>query len=441
MSNQALDLLIECELLKSNGNVIDISKVSSEELSRRFSHYVNARQHALNSEIDKYSPGSKLSAQFSTWSSKFSKGNTLSSLLVYDKVVLNDPLVSSADHISIEKLSQGLEFFSWLHPLIRNDLVSVYPIDFYDKPSNSVPLWSSEDAFRSSISPEIHDFAHSHAILKSVIPDDRGGMLILKENAHVKRRTALHVGFKDDVLYSGVGLFLHQTMENVRKGEGNTLLYDQTWDQNAVLAEEKFQRWAYQATNQAIIARLKAIYNQTTLAHSLGHTYITESSFESTLLSLSNSKSAEVISPCVRFFNVNEQFVSIESPNTIIELRDKYSHAFDRFNGSLISVSQELNGVSPEQFDRKCKALFHSEVMPQVDQVRSAIGQISSGLAKGTLASFCGIGLAISTGSVAPLMTSLLLSAAAGAVEAIPAVREYQLMRTRPAYVWHRLIR
>lgn len=441
MSNHALDLLIECELLKSNGEVVDISKIDSKELSKRFSHYVNARSNVFNSEIDRHSSNSKLSAQFSTWSSKFSKEHTLSSLLVYDKVVLNDPLVSSKDRISIKDLTQGLEFFSWLHPLIRNDLVSIYPIDFYDRPSNSVPLWRSEDAFRSSISPEIHDFAHSHAILKSVIPDDRGSMLILRERASVKRRTALHVGFKDDVLYSGVGLFLHQTMENIKKGEDNSLSCEQTWDPKGVLSKEKFKAWAYQATNQAIIARLKAIYNQTTLAHSLGHTYITESSFESTLLSLSNSKSAKIVSPCVKFFNINEQFVSIESPNTIIELRDKYALAFDRFNGSLISVSEELNGVSAEQFDSKCKALFHKEVMPQVDGVRSAIGQISSGFVKGTLASFCGVGLAISTGSVAPLMTSLLLSAAAGAAETIPAVREYQLMKTRPAYIWHRLVK
>ncbi|MGG7647931.1 hypothetical protein ACQ4OB_07860 [Pseudomonas sp. ES4] len=441
MSNQALDLLIECELLKSNGDVIDVYKLPDKELTRRFSCYVKARRASVESEVDAYLVDSKLNAQFSTWSSKFSKENTLSSLLVYNKVVLNDPLVSSKPTISMDALSKGLEFYSWLHPLIRNNFVTVYPIDFYDRPSESVPLWRSEDAFRSSISPEIHDYAHSHAILKSVLRDDNGQMLILREDANVKRRTALHVGFKDDQLYSGVGLFLHQTIENARKGAGNTIAYEPNWDSNGVLSQEQFERWAYQATNQAIIARLKAIYNQTSLAQKLGHTYITESSFESTLLSLSHTKSAEPISPCVRFFNVNEEFINIESPQTIIELRDKYPRAFDRFNGSLVSVSEELHGVSSESFDRKCQNLFHKEIMPQVDEVRSAIGQISSGFTKGTLSSFCGVGLAINTGSVAPLISTLLLTAAQGLSETLPALREFQLMKGRPAYIWHRLIK
>ena len=53
-------------------------------------------------------------------------------------------------------------------------------------------------------------------------------------------------------------------------------LYQQHWDKDGVLSEEKFKHWAYQATNQAIIARLKAICNQVSRAQELGHTYITD---------------------------------------------------------------------------------------------------------------------------------------------------------------------
>ena len=441
MSILALDLLIECELLKSDGGVIDIYKLPDEELSRRFSYYANARRACMASEIGHHPTDMKLNAQFSTWSSKFSKENTLSSLLVYNSIVLNDPLISSDRAISIDDLHQGLEFFSWLHPLIKNNLVNVYPINFYGRPNNTIPLLGSEDAFRSSISPEIHDYAHSNALIKSVVRDEQGRMLVLREDASLNRRTALNVGFKDDQLYSGVGLFLFQTMENIREGDDKSLIYDQRWDKDGVLPKEKFDQWAYQATNQAIIARLKAICNQTELAQSLGNTYITESRFESVLLSLSHSKNAEQISPCVRFFNVNNTFINIESPSLLLHLREKHTNAFDRFNSSLLSVSEELHQTTAEAFERKCKALFEKDIMPQVEEIRNAIGQISSGFVKGTFSSFCGIGLALSTGSVAPLVPSLLLSAAQGLSETLPAVRQVQLMKKKPAYIWHKLVK
>lgn len=112
MSILALDLLIECELLKSDGGVIDIYKLPDQELSRRFSYYANARRACMASEVGRHPTDMKLNAQFSTWSSKFSKESALSSLLVYNSVVLNDPLISSDQAISIDDLHKGLEFLA-----------------------------------------------------------------------------------------------------------------------------------------------------------------------------------------------------------------------------------------------------------------------------------------------------------------------------------------
>lgn len=438
MSNQALDLLIECELLKSNGNTINLDRVSTEELTRRFSYFVNARQTAIYAEVEKHPFDTKLNAQFSTWSSKFSKENTLSSLLIYNSIILNDPLVSSRQGINIDDLKSGLEFYSWLHPLIRAGFVTVYPISYYERPTEEIKLFHSEDSFRSSIAPAIHDYAHANATLKSVVMDDEGRTFVLNENASIKRRTALNVSFAKDQLYSGVGLFKFTTLEDV-KFDGNKVSYHQHWDKDGVLSEEQFEHWAYQATNQAIMARTKAICNQVTLAQELGHTYVTESEFESTLLSLSNTKGAKQISPCVKFLNINDNFLNIESPHTIIKLRDKYPRAFERFNSSLISVSEELHGIEDANFENKSRTLFQKEIMPQVDEVRSAIGQISSGFVNGTVTSFCGVGLAICTGSVLPLISSLVISTVQGVGASFPALREFQLTKKRPSYIWHRL--
>lgn len=438
MSNRALDLLIECELLKSDGRAINLQPIPSDELSRRYSAFVNARQSDVHGEIEDYAADSKLNAQFSTWSAKFSKEKALSSLLTYNRIVLNDPLVSNDAGISLNDLLEGIAFYSWLFPLIRAGLVSVYPINYYDRPTKEIPMLSSEDAFRSSISPAIHDFAHSNVILKSAVMGDEGQMFILKEEAGVKRRTALSVSFTNDTLYSGVGLFKFTTMSNL-KAEGDEISFDQSWEKDGVVPEEKFNQWAYQATNQAIIARLKAIANQVRLAENLGHTYITESAFESTLLSLSNTSNAQSISPCVKFLEINSSSQTLASPETIIELRDRYSTAFERFNLSLLSVSEELSGIEATEFHRKSLALYEREIMPQIDEVRGAIGQIGSGVVKGVLASFCGVGLAIGTGTEISLVPALLASISSGLTETLPAVRQLQSMKKRPAYIWHRL--
>ena len=438
MSNQALDLLIDCELLKSNGKTIDIYKIPRSELSRRFSHFTKARQESIHAEFDAYPTDSKLNAQFSTWSSQYSKEKTLSSLLVYNRIILNDPLVSSHSSIDMDDLHKGLQFYSWLYPLIRSGFVNVYPINYYNNPSQDIPILCSEDAFKSSISPKIHDYAHKNATLKSAAMDDEGRMLILREDASIKRRSALVVNFENDRLYSGANLFRFERMENFKSNDGK-LHYEKSWDKDEVLSEEKFKQWAYQATNQAIMARLKAICNQSSLAQKLGHTYITESEFESTLLSLSNTQDAEPISPGVKFLNLNESFLNIESPNTIIELRNKYPTAFERFNSTLISASEDLHGTSAEEFDRNCKVLFQNEIMPQVDEIRSAIGQISSGLLKGTLTSLSSVSLAISTGSTIALVPGLIATASMALSETIPTLRELQLKKQRPGYIWHRL--
>ena len=100
-----------------------------------------------------------------------------------------------------------------------------------------------------------------------------------------------------------------------------------------------------------------------------------------------------------KFLQANSGFVNIDSPSTIIELRDKHSAAFERFNYSLLCAADELNGLEPEEFEQKAELYFHKEIMPQIDAFRDSINSISSSGVKGTLASLVGISAAIATGS------------------------------------------
>ena len=441
MSNLALDLLIDAGLLTSAGKAFDISKLTNEETSKRLSQYNAARISTVESEIDRYVATDKLNALFSTGSTSNSESSILSSALVYDSMILDDPLVTSSNGLSIASLTEGLQFFEWAFELIRANFILTLPISYFNKPSNEIPLLLSDDAFRSSIPSEIHDFIHKNTIIKSVKRSKNGEMLILNEDAFENRRTSLHIGFDKDYWKSGVSLFLFQTLENCKKNDFGELICQQAWDPNGTLEPEKFKHWAYQSTNQAMRSRLINIYNETYLAEKLGHTYITESEFEATFLSMSGKSEPGRKHTSARFLEANNGFVFIDKPETIIELRDRYNVAFERFNYSLQHVSEELSNVSSEDFDRQAKLLFHSEIMPQIDEIRNHIGSISRAGVKGGLATLGGLAAALVTGSAVPLIPALMLGAAGALTEALPLVGNAGNIKKKPVYIWHKIVK
>lgn len=439
MSNLSLNLLIDAGLITSSGKVVDIRKLPASEVSNRLSQYNRARIQIAESEISDHGPTEKLSALFSTGSTSQSNASILSSSLVYDSIVIDDPLVSSSHEISFDRLVRGLKLFEWGYELIRANFLKVLPISFFNKPSNDIPLLLSDDAFRSCIPSKIHDFIHQNATLKSVVRSDKGEMLVLSEDAYKNRRAALNVEFSNDYWKSGVSLYLFETLENCKEDESGNLVCQKIWNSKGKLGKEKFNTWAYQTINQEMRCRLNNIYNETFLAERLGHTYITESSFESQFMAMSGDTTCSTGSISAKFLKANNSFINIDSPSTILELRNKHSEAFERFNFSLQSISDELSGVDPELFDRKAENLFHKEILPQVDEIRDNVNSISSSGVKGALGSLVGLSAAIATGSSLPLITTLMSTVSSGLTEAFPAISQQQRFKKRPAYIWHRV--
>lgn len=441
MTIRALELLTDAGLLTNSGKVFDLSKLTEQELASRLSHYVNGRIQIADSEVANCEKSTKLSALFSTESTEGSFDRILSSLLVYDSIILDDPLISSYSAISKETLHKGLKLFSWSYTLIKGGFIKILPLSHFNRPNDSIPLLSSDDAFRSSIPAEIHDYIHQNATLKSVIKGDNECMIVLPEDAHIQRRPALNVEFRNDYWRRGVRLYLFQTIENSRTNDKGELLVRPTWNPNEILPKEKFEAWSYQTINQAMRIRLNNIYNETSLATALGHTYITESEFEAKLMSMTGMPDPTEISRPTQFLEANNSFIYIDSPNTIVELRTKYGYAFERFNHSLQTVSAKLASVSPDSFDQQSKSLFHTEILPQIDELRSGLGSLSKAGIKGGLSTLTGLAAAIVSGSSVPLIPALMLGAAGAMTEALPLIASHQYSRKKPAYIWHRVLK
>ncbi|AOS84100.1 hypothetical protein BIU88_08115 [Chlorobaculum limnaeum] len=269
--------------------------------------------------------------------------------------------------------------------------------------------------------------------------DDKGRMLLLNEDAHEKRRTALNVEFKNDYWFSGTSLFLFKTISGSKKMDDGSLLFDPVWDKNGVLNKDDFERWAYQTINQAMRSRLLDIYNESYVAARLGHTYITESPFESEFLSLASISDKSKPSISTKFLEANNSFICIDSPETIIDLRTKYSKSFERFNLTLQNVSEQLLGYESDKFDQKARQLFQIEIMSQIDEMRDHTQSVSRNAFKGGVASIIGLSAAIYTGSPVPLVPSLILIAMSALNEASLPMSIKKRYEKRPAYIWHRI--
>lgn len=438
MSRLAINLLIDSGLVTASGKPVYLSGLPDGEVSARISQYINGRVQTIDDELASFEASSSLNALFGSESTETTETKLLPSALIYQSIIIDDPLVSASSSISLATIEEGVRLFCTYFHLIKSGLIKVLPLSLFNRPSDEVPLLHSDDSFRSCIPDELHDFIHSHARLKSVVRDENGRMLVLNEDASKKRRPALNVGFSGDFWKKGVQLYLFQTIEKVGEIDGG-IRCKQMWEPDKFLDKEKFDRWAYQTINQAMRVRLKNIYNETKLAGELGHTYVTESEFESKLLSRSGTENAYSSNRPCKFFDANKALIHIDSPETIIELRERYPAAFERFNSSVLYAVEHLKDVDPENFETKAQLYFTNEIVPQIDELRGNIRSITRSAAKGTLISLGGITTAMLSGSALPLVPSLMAVAAGGASETLDSVGRHQDFKKTPVYIWHRV--
>jgi hypothetical protein len=441
LSNLALDTLIEVGLLNAQGAICDISSLPDHEVSKRISSYIQSRAVQFPLELKNVSISGRLSGLYSSTSVDLTNSKILASALIYESQIINDPLMVRYN-IRYKDLIEGLNLFAYFFKLIRADIVKIYPLlDLVQPNENEIPFLVSDDAFKSSIPEKIHDYIHKNAVQKSVIPNENGGMYVLSEFADVNRRMALNVSFKNDYWQNGTSLYLFQTSVTESYSDNSEILKLKTkWNPKGTLSKEKFDFWSYQTINQAMRSRLIGISTESSISQKLGHTYITESPFEAKLLNMTTERNPNQGEEAKGFFDANGTLLNIDSPETILALRTKDPQLYQRFNETLLDLSGELAGYKGEEFNRRARRLFSSEIEPQIKEVRNSLNAMKSGFTKGSLVSLGGLSASIvSGGSAIPFLAMLGLGVASGFTESLSGVSQYQKLKKTPAFIWHRM--
>jgi hypothetical protein len=386
----------------------------------------------------------------------------LPSFLLYDHLITDDPVFQEAtpDHhqsriqkqalgvkekqsINRDSLKNKLKYFSELSLLIEAGLLHVIPLSLLHLPPDKLPIFFSEDRFRSEIPEGIHNFVHSKAKIQEVLLEKESGSLLILDKPRPEISRAIYISFEGDgPNQHGMIYFLDpfDVLETDR--ETSTMHVAIKSDLNLPISEDLYRSWVYQSVNQTILARLRNVASEISLARTMGYTYLTESLFESKLLGASTTQTdAGMMVGAVNFLRASETMIAIDKASSVLKLRERNKQAFERFRSTILELSEQLTGLSDDEFNIKARRLFLTNIQPQIDEIKKAAASIITSATKGDLVSLGGIALVLTTGSTIPFISAALFTTSGVFAEALPSISEYLQKRRGPEYIWSELVK
>lgn len=463
MSKSALEALKLCGLLDKNGKACLVDKIPPIELQKKIDYYRDTRVRLAEKDATESIPTSQdMAGLVSSVSASNAVVPLLPSCLFYNRLYTNDPLISLARtpndiakaHNAYfgmnsdglpdpERVANKLLYFEKLAPLIDLGCLCVLPLEeLHSPPTDGLPIFYSEDWFRSDVPAHIHDFVHKNAIISEVAPGpDRKGFIVLNEAPKVPTR-GICISFANDSAANASSFYLLFEQKVIRKIDEDHYEFSQRLDWDNPPDKAMFDAWVYQSINKTIIARLGCASREFSVAEQLRATYLTESDFESKVCGMSSSaelKPGQDVS-AVNFLTANAPYLKLDDPLALARLRGEHGYLFERWQLSLLSVADELTGVT-DDFDHRAKQLFEKEIRPQLDELNTALFKMAGGAAGASLLTAGTIGMALLSSATLPFAAVLGLGALAAGGRAVPSAAEYAAKRKGPAFIWSKITR
>lgn len=460
MSQQALELLKTIGFLDNHDHIADLSRYSESDLQKMVAYYADNRRLAVDKEFAQLKFSGGLSSLVSSISGRTAVFPLLPSMLVYDRMMVNDPLFklhredsdfgkahnqmlgfSTEGKLQHWKVRNALVVFEDLASLMRNGMMICLPLADLHKPLAMPTINFSEDWYRSDVPDVVHDFVHKNAIIREVQPGPNGKGLKVLAHAPSKPVRGIVVSFRDDEPILGDSIYLLHTMQVTEKLSESRFAFEQELPWDKPPEKGQYQAWVYQSINQTIAARLQAISAEIAVAEKAGAVYTTESDFEARLCGKLGFKDVDhgTSADAVNFLRANEPRLTIDSAETVLRLRLENPQMFEHFQATLIEVSGQLHGAA--DFDERAKRLLSTEIIPQVAEIETAAAKLRGGIVGGAVVASATIGLAMLTGPVLPLATVLGFGAVLTGGAAFPSVSEYLAVRKRPAFLWKQIMK
>lgn len=457
MSCEALDILRDLELLDKHDKVVNLSSIAPDELRRKLSTYRERRESSPFPKREEYS-------DLAVFVSSISATNTVHSLLpscfVYNRVYAIDPLIDIArtpdqmtsaqmqyfgmkptNSIDISNTENRLKYFELLAPLIRLGCIAILPLGSDHRAEGEpVPVFYSDDWFRSEVPEHLHDYVHRNAVIREMRPGPGGKGLEVLDRFPQNPTRGITVQFKKDDSVAGFSFYTLWKQKIIGKLDDTHYRFAQVVDWDNPPTETEFNAWVYQSVNKTIAARLSTISRDMRYAMALKSSYLTESEFEARMCAMSSD--VQVMDDqkinSVNFLSANAPFLRLENPEILARFRRDNSKLFERWQQSLYAVSEELSGYSGN-FEDKSKQLFEREIRPQVKEMHKALVTLTAQVGGAILVSAGAIGMAVLSAPALPFAAVLGLGAVKLAGDALPSVADYAANHKGPAYIWSKI--
>jgi hypothetical protein len=463
MSKAAIEALKVTELLDKNGKAVPLEGIEPIELQKRIDYYRDTRTRFAEADATKSIPEKRdLSALVSSVSASNAVVPLLPSCFVYNRLYTNDPLIRFARNpnqiaeayseslgfasegiVDTKRIANKLQYFERLAPLIDLGFITVLPLDeLHAPPVDGIPMFYSEDWFRSDVPSHIHDYIHKNAIVREVMPGPDGKGLVVLNDAPKTPTRGVCIEFQNDYTVNGSAFYLLHKMEVIERLNDGHYRFAQHLDWNDPPDKPHYDAWVYQSINKTVIARIESIARELGVSQQLQSSYLTESGFEAAICSMSSESKPrnDQSTNAVNFLNANAEFLKLDDPLILARLRTDHAKIFERWQLSLLYICDELSGVG-DSFETQAKQLFEKEVQPQLDELKAALIKLGGEIGGASLLTAGTIGMALLSNTALPFAAVLGLGATAAGGRAIPSVADYASKRRGPSFIWNKLSR
>jgi hypothetical protein len=451
-----LELLKALSFLSKSNSVENLEIISDSELQSRLDYYHRSRiesvpQEAKALKID----GLRNSILLSSISAR----NTISGLspkfLACDTIVANDRLFYFAapqsevkktqwllagspkkDGIDRKKLTKILHYYAGMASFMEAGFLHVLPYTMPEPPADSIPITYSKDRYRSLVPDRVYEFVRESVQILSLERHHDVGLVVV-DKPEIQRTRTIGIRFRDDDVTSGMGIHRYSTMQpEGRNPDGSYRVVFDVFNETP-LDEATYKSWVEQCFNKDVGMRLQNIGEELILANTLGVPYLTESQFETELLSKAGvSSSGEATDP-ISFLEANLGSLAVDDPQIVFRLRTDAALLLTRFRDSLENIADKLQGVSPSEFTAKSQQLFRTEIESQIEEIRTTQDKLFMGAVAGAVT----FGFALLTGNVLPVSAVIPVLLAGAGVGALPTVPDYLKGKRRPEFIWQKLVR
>lgn len=456
MSKRALQLLRSLGLVDRKYHPLDMDAVSDETLSGILSQYFQGRAETVDSEVTTIAADSvPLSTLVSSISGRSNVDSLLPSFLVFGRIYVQDPLLkvatpeSSSTKASRQalggpaskpidrvRLKAALEFFSSLSGFMTEEITVALPLNLVHARGDQVPIFYSEDNFKSAIPLDVYRFVHDNAEIRDVVVDRRSGQISVPKGLKGSPSRAISVSFRDDPMNHGMFFFFTNVNWEGAGTEPGQFRVSYSYDLEKPIERDVYEAWKDQSVNRTAINRLESVGDEIALAEYLGATYLTESPFESKLLGQIGSCAEDTRGvAAVNLLRANFPTLAIGNPRQLLRIRHKGRKVFAPLQKALLDAGTEVQGITGTAFEQRAQAVMRRLVEPEMRRAEHRLARIIVAGAGSILSISASACLAALSGSALPLGAVAGLAAVGTAGSSLPSISEYLCSRRHPEHI------